>query len=75
LTPDEQQIIYNYLNKGGKAMFMFDSITPNTSLPQFDKVLSDFGMTLNYDRIKETDVKRHIPNRPNDIIVSPEVMK
>lgn len=73
LTPSEQQKIYDYLYKGGKAMFLFDSVTPNANFPQFDKVLGDFGMTLNYDRVKETDKNRHDPNNPNTFIVSPEV--
>jgi ABC-type uncharacterized transport system involved in gliding motility auxiliary subunit len=72
LTSDEQQKIYDYLNKGGKAMFMLDPITPNTDLPQFEKILNDYGMSLDYDRVKETE-GRHVPNKPNDIVVFPEV--
>jgi ABC-type uncharacterized transport system involved in gliding motility auxiliary subunit len=73
LTPSESQKITDYLNKGGKALFMFDPIAPNRDLPEFDKVLAEYGMVLNYDRVKENDSSRHTSGDPYSITISPEV--
>ncbi len=73
LAPDETGKINDYLNKGGKAMFLFDPVVPNENMSEFEKVISDYGVALNYDRVKETDSTRYATGKSNDIIVAPEV--
>lgn len=73
LTPSEGQKLTDYLNKGGKALFLFDPIAPNKNLPEFDKVLAEYGMSLNYDRIRENNGSRYTSGDPYAINISPEV--
>ena len=68
LSTAEEQKIKDYLKNGGKAVFLFDSLDTDPSFPQFEDILKDYNISLNYDRVKENDNNKHPPNNPYDII-------
>lgn len=62
LTADEKDKLAQYLKDGGKAIFLFDALIADTSFAQFEEVLKDYNVSLNYDRVKEElGGKRHLP--------------
>lgn len=68
LSFDESDKIKEYFKNGGRAIFLFDSLESNPSFAEFEKLLADYNVSLNYDRVKENDSKRHVPNRNFDIV-------
>jgi len=69
LTADEAKKIDDYLDRGGKIFFAFDPVIPNQNMPVFDKVLSEYSLSLNYDKVKENDDSRYISGDPNNLLV------
>lgn len=69
LTPDERARLQEYLRNGGKAIFMFDSLESNTDFKNFENVLNEFNISLNYDKIKENDPTRRLPHDPYVILL------
>jgi ABC-2 type transport system permease protein len=61
LTTGERDKIKEYLKDGGKAIFMFDYLELNPQFTQFENVLMDFNIGINYDKVKEKDESRHWP--------------
>jgi len=73
ITSTEKDKLKDFFKKGGNAMFAFDPIANNPSLPQFEDVLSsNFNLTINYDKVKENDDQRFIKNKPYDLL--PDVL-
>lgn len=68
LSKDERGKIENYLENGGNAIFLFDPISSNSRLSNFEYILEKYDMSLYYDRVKETNETRHLADRPYDII-------
>lgn len=68
LTVDERDKIREYFKNGGRAIFLFDSLESNPSFAEFENLLADYNVSLNYDRVKENDSQRHVPNRDFDIV-------
>lgn len=68
LTADEAAKIKEYLDKGTQAVFMFDPLESNPSFAKFEDVLQKYNVSLNYDKVKENDSKRHVPQKPYDIL-------
>lgn len=68
LSEDEMVKVRDYLDNGGNAVFLFDPLDNDPDLVNFDKILSDYNVSLNYDRVKENDDSRHVPGSPYDII-------
>lgn len=62
LSVDEAEKLQDYLDNGGKAIFMFDSLESASAYPQFEKIFENYNIGINYDRIKENDTSRHIPD-------------
>ena len=60
--------IQQYLKSGGKAIFLFDTLESDVKFTQFEKVLADYNISLNYDKVKENDENRHVPQNPYDIL-------
>ena len=73
LSEDEAVKVKDYLDNGGNAVFLFDPLDNDPDLVNFEKVLADYNVSLNYDRIKENDDSRHVPGNQYDII--PDVQK
>lgn len=69
LATDEAKKIQDYLDRGGKIFFAFDPVIPNQNMPIFDKVLGEYNLSLNYDKVKEGDESRHKSGEPNNLLV------
>ena len=69
LTVAEKDLLEAYLKKGGKAIFLFDFLANDPSYDQFNSLLSSFNVAVNYDKVKENDQDRHLPNDPNTILL------
>jgi len=68
LSEDEMVKLKDYLDNGGNAVFLFDPLDNDPDLVNFDKILSEYNISLNYDRVKENDDSRHVPGNQYDII-------
>jgi ABC-2 type transport system permease protein len=64
----ERNKISDYLKGGGNAIFMFDPLDTDPQFTEFEKLLADYNVSINYDRVKENDSKRHIPNNSYDLV-------
>lgn len=69
LTSEENFRLKKYLDAGGKAIFMFDSLEHDTDLSQFENVLVDYGVGINYDKVLENDTARRDPTNPYAILL------
>lgn len=62
LSSDEKDRINEYLENGGKAVMLFDYLNINGTFAQFDEVLANYNLSLNYDRVREDKGNnRHLP--------------
>ncbi len=62
ITPGEKDTLTTYLKAGGKAVFLFDYLADDPSYDQFNSLLSGYNVTVDYDKVKETDAQLHLPN-------------
>jgi len=69
LTISEKDKIKEYLKNGGKAIFMFDYLELDPQFPQFENILMDYNLGLNYDKVKENDENRHWPQNPYVVLL------
>lgn len=58
LSVEESEKLQEYLKKGGNAIFMVDPLDTNTQFTNLDKILSNYNVSLNYDKVKENDDSR-----------------
>ena len=72
LTSDESLRLQEYLQNGGKCVFLFDPLETGMKFPKFEDMLQKYNIALNYDKVKENDSNRHAPNKPYDIM--PDVL-
>ncbi|MGI6777967.1 MAG: GldG family protein [Acetivibrionales bacterium] len=68
LLEEEKDKIRDYLDGGGKAIFMFDSLEEDPEFTQFKNLLAEYNVSLNHDKVKEMDGQRHVPGNPYDIL-------
>ncbi|MCX8129096.1 MAG: Gldg family protein [Clostridia bacterium] len=68
LATPEADKVREYLKNGGKAIFMIDPVEKAGQFTQFDSILSDFNVALNYDKVKENDADRHIKGDATAIV-------
>ncbi len=69
ITVNESDLLENYITKGGKVIFMFDYLANDPSLDNFNNLLSKYNLSVDYDRVTETDQSRHLPNDPNTLVL------
>ncbi|WP_242835598.1 GldG family protein [Ruminiclostridium josui] len=72
LTDEEKIKLDAYIKKNGKAIFMFDSLESSDKLTNFEESLNYFNIGINYDKVKENDSNRHLPNDDYALIGSLE---
>jgi len=72
LSSDESYKIKEYLDNGGKGVFLFDSLETGSQFTEFEGILKEYNVSLNYDKVKENDSTRHAPDNAYDII--PDVL-
>lgn len=70
ITLNEREVLDEYLYNGGKAIFMFDYLASDPSFDQFNTLFGKFNLAINYDKVKETDENRHLPNDPATIVLN-----
>ncbi len=70
ITLNERDVLDEYLFNGGNAIFMFDYLANDPSFDQFNDLFAKFNLAVNYDKVKETDERNHIPNDPNTIVLN-----
>ncbi len=69
MTTRERELVDEYLRyNGGKGIFLFDSPTSNVKLNEFERLLAEFSVSLNYDIVEERNDQKHAPNKPYDLI-------
>ena len=62
LTVAERVVLNDYLAIGGNAVFMFDYLKNDPDLTQFNTLLGDYNLAVGYDKVKENDSSRHLPD-------------
>lgn len=70
LSPNEKDAIEAYLSAGGKAVFMFDYLSNDPDLNQFNELLSTYNVAVNYDKVKETDKNMCSPDDEYSILLN-----
>jgi len=59
LSSTEADALSAYLKAGGKALFMFDYLSNDPDLENFNTILGSYNVAVNYDKVKEEDANRH----------------
>ncbi|WP_242981134.1 GldG family protein [Ruminiclostridium sufflavum] len=72
LSESEKLVLKAYLEKSGRAVFFFDPVESTAKLTNFEEILTTFNIGLNYDKVRETDSSRCLPNDQFSIIASLE---
>jgi ABC-2 type transport system permease protein len=72
LAPTEKDFIKGFINKGGNVVFLFDFLESNPKFTQFEDLLSNYNVGLNYDKVKETDTQRFISSPYAVILDAPQ---
>lgn len=62
LSESEKIKVNEYFKTNGKAAFLFDPVESGEKLSNFEEVLATFNIGINYDKVKETDTNRHLPD-------------
>lgn len=68
----ERDAILNYIKKGGKIALFTDANTTKTSMPNFQKVLDEYGISISEGILLEQDTSRMLSNSPSAILVTVE---
>lgn len=68
LTEDEKIKVNEYFKHYGKAVFLFDPVETDVKFVNFEEVLAAFNVGINYDKVKELDSNRHLPQDEYAII-------
>ncbi|MCX7748653.1 MAG: GldG family protein [Clostridia bacterium] len=71
LKAAEAQKLNDYFKNGGKAVFLFDALMPDQKLSNFEEVLKNYNIALNYDVVNEIADRRFSKNE-SDIMVALE---
>jgi len=68
MSEDEKIKVNAYLKKNGNVVFLFDPIEAGDKLTNFEDVLASYNIGINYDKVKEMDANKHLPNDEYAII-------
>ena len=68
LSDLERDKILEYINKGGKLLILTSQNTLEVDTPNFDQVLAQYGITIEYGAILEQDSSKMLYNTPNMIV-------
>ena len=64
LSKAEADRLMEYLKSDENAIFLFEPVNSDKKFDNFENVLNEFNISLNYDRIQEKDPTRSFPNAP-----------
>ncbi|NLD50258.1 MAG: GldG family protein [Clostridiaceae bacterium] len=68
---NEKDKISEYLQNGGKAIFLMEPVNTAKKFTNIEGILEKYNIGINYDRVKETDSNRHIPQ--NEFQIVPDI--
>lgn len=69
LSISERDTIAAFLKNGGKAVFLFDYLPSDPNLDNFNALLSTYNVAVDYDKVKENDSNRHLPDDQYTILL------
>ena len=69
LSVSESAKVNSFLQNGGNSAFLFDSIDSDKSFPQFESIISQYNLVLNYDKVKENETEKRALNDPYALIL------
>lgn len=64
ITTDEYEKIYAYTQNGGNLSVLVNPNESDTRYTNLERLLSGYCITMNYDRVTETDENRHSHKEP-----------
>lgn len=64
LSKVESDRLIEYFKDDGNCIFLFEPVNSDKKFDNFEYVLNEYNLSLNYDRVKENDEARHYPNDP-----------
>ena len=68
LTELESNTILDYINNGGKILMLTSQNMLNIETPNFNKILDQYGVSIEYGAILEQEGSKSLQNSPNTII-------
>ena len=68
----ERDAILNYIKKGGKIALFSDANVTKLNMPNFQKVLDEYGVSISEGILLEQDTKKMLSNSPSAILVTVE---
>lgn len=68
----ERDAILNYIKKGGKIALFTDANVTKTKMPNFQKVLDEYGVSISEGILLEQDTSKMLSNSPSAILVTVE---
>ncbi len=68
LSAEEADVLEKFLASGGQAVFLINPMAPE--LPNFQRVLGNYGLSLNADLIVEQEPERYFQN---PVFIAPEI--
>lgn len=66
ITQNELTALNNYLDKGGNICFWMEPNEDAVDYINIESILRDFSISMDYDRVSETDNRKHVPNDPTN---------
>ena len=66
----ERDSIIKYIQKGGKILLLADANLNNVDLPNFQKVLDEYGVSISDGIILEGDANKMVSGAPNFVIAT-----
>jgi ABC-2 type transport system permease protein len=66
---DEADKLNEYIKNGGKAILMFDFLPSDPEFRELNRILGNYNVMVNNDRVKENDQSRHIPDNPQALLL------
>lgn len=68
----ERDAILNYIKKGGKIILFTDANVTKINMPNFQKVLDEYGVSISEGILLEQDKSKMLSNSPSAILVTVE---
>lgn len=64
MSKAEADRLIEYLKNDGNVIFLFEPVNSDKKFDNFENVLNEYNISLNYDRVQENDPSRHYPDDP-----------
>lgn len=73
LSKEEADRVFEYCKNDGNCIFLLDPVNSNKEFENFEYVLNEFNISINYDRVKENDPTRYYANNNYTFLPFPEI--